>query len=100
MKCEVDIAEAAIIKMLHNESIKRLALLNEKNAGAKLTNQEKTVDSTTGTVVSKGLKLRRKSDNTLMTVSKTGDNFVQLSTPAGELYKVMIADLDKDFELD
>jgi len=76
MKNDMQLIETSIIRMLREEYKHRLNTLVEKST-AKLTKQTKVVDNTAETVVSVGLKLRRKSDNTLMTVSKTGSNFVK-----------------------
>lgn len=92
--------ESTIIKMLEREMSDRLTRIVELYG---LKSELETSDNegkADGTMVSPGLKLRRKSDNMLMTVDTIGREMIRLRTPDGELYDVMSAKLDDEFELD
>jgi hypothetical protein len=95
-----DLPEAEIINLMKNQLGRKLTThaKNFKIPGTKA--QQGSEGKTPGTVVSPGLKLRNKEDNTLVTVDSVGQHTVVISLPNGELYNIRMDELDEKFELD
>ena len=96
---DIQIDEAGVIALLKMETEQKLRRVAEE-LGIEGRLEPGGQGKADGTVVSPGLKLRRKSDNALMTVDQIGGDMIRLRTPDGELYDILSAELDEEFELD
>lgn len=95
----IDIDEAGVIALLRKETEQKLRRVVEKY-GMEGQLEKGSQGKADGTVVSPGLKLRRKKDNMLMTVDTIGTEQILMRTPKGELYQVLTKQLDDQFELE
>ena len=96
---DIQIDEAGVIALLRMETEQKLRRFAEK-FGLEGVLHPGGQGKADGTVVSPGLKLRRKEDNALMTVDTIGGDVIRLRTSNGELYDIQSAELDELFDLD
>jgi len=100
-KSHTNLPESDIIGMMRGQLGKRLGNMASKFKLPSFMDKDKGVEGKSpGTVVSRGLKLRRKEDNVLVTVDAVGEHSVVVKLHNGELYSISKTDLDEKFELD
>lgn len=98
---EKELPESDIIGMMRDQLGRKLTTTaSQFKMPTFFTKSKGAEGKSPGTVVSRGLKLRRKDDNALVTVDSVGDHSVVVEMPNGELYNISKTDLDEKFELD